>query len=176
MDFNNIINDIISFIASPPDAGWLVILKILVIVFFLILLVFIVIFTFWKTSWLKIRILLDFFEFFTYRPYGVKKLAKQWAKIMTRLASGLESEYKLAVIEADSMFDDILKKMGYSGETLGERLKKISSAILPNIEEIGQAHKIRNNIVHDPDFRLSLDEAKKALTIYEKALTELGAL
>jgi hypothetical protein len=66
--------------------------------------------------------------------------------------------------------------MGYVGETMGERMEKINVAVLPNIEDVWAAHKIRNNIVHDPDFRLSLDETKRAISIYEKALTDLGAL
>jgi len=74
------------------------------------------------------------------------------------------------------MLDDILKRMGYSGETLGERLNKLTIASLPNLEEAKEAHKIRNNIVHDPDYRLSLDEAKKTIETYERALTDLQAL
>ena len=172
MDFN-----IISFsnIIYPSFKGPLLIFKALFIGFSLILLICISLLIL-RTNWLKHLILQDFFEFFTYRPYGVRKLVKQWVKITGRLEAGLESEYKLAVIEADSMFDDILKRMGYGGETLGERLKQISPAVLPNVEELLEAHKIRNNIVHDPDYRLSLDEAKKAIAIYEKTLTDLGAL
>jgi hypothetical protein len=118
----------------------------------------------------------DIFEIFTYRAVGTKKLVRQWQKTRVRLETGLESEYKLAVIEADSTLDEILKKMGYVGETMGERMEKINVAVLPNIEDVWAAHKIRNNIVHDPDFRLSLDETKRAISIYEKALTDLGAL
>jgi hypothetical protein len=88
----------------------------------------------------------------------------------------LESEYKLAVIEADSVLDDILKRMGFAGQTLGERLEKLTSASLTNIEEVREAHKTRNNIVHDPNYRLSLDEARKLISIYEKALVDLQAL
>ncbi len=80
------------------------------------------------------------------------------------------------MIESDSTLDEVLKKMGYLGDTIGERLEKINVAVHPSVEEVRNAHKIRNNIVHDPDFRLNLDEAKKAISIYEKALTDLGAL
>lgn len=169
------INTITQFIVSPHFSGWLLALKILFIAFSCIFLIFI--FSgLLKTSWLKWRLLADLVEFFTYRPFGVKKLTKQWLAIAARLETGLESEYKLAVIEADSTFGDVLKAMGYGGETLGERLEKVTSAIVPNIEEVRQSHKIRNNIVHDPDYRLNLEETKKAITIYEKALIDLGAL
>jgi len=115
----------------------------------------------------------DMTEFLTYRPYGVKKIVKIWSKIKGRLESGSESEYKLAVIEADSILNDILERMGFKGETLGNRLKQVTTAILPSIEEVGEAHKIRNNIVHDPDYKLTLDQTQKALEIYERALRDL---
>lgn len=115
----------------------------------------------------------DMVEFLTYQSYGVKKIAKIWLKIKRRLEAGSESEYKLAVIEADSMLSDILEKMGFKGETLGNRLKQVTTDILPSIEETWEAHKIRNNIVHDPDYKLTLDQAQKALEIYEQALRDL---
>ncbi len=166
--------EIISWLISPTFSGWLLILKILFIVAVLILLGFII-FALAKTSWLKRLLIWDLVEFFSFRPYGVRKVVKAWAKITARLETGLESEYKLAVIEADSMLDDILKRMGFGGETLGERLEKLTAATLPNLEQIWEAHKIRNNIVHDPDYRLTLDEARRVLDIYEQALRDLQA-
>jgi len=88
----------------------------------------------------------------------------------------LESEAKLALIEADALLDETLKRLGYPGESLGERLEKLTVDILPNLEEIQKIHKIRNNIIHDPTYKLNLEEAKKALVIYEKALINLDVL
>ena len=166
--------EIISWLISPTFSGWLLILKILFIIVALILLGFII-FALAKTLWLKRMWIWDLVEFFSFRPYGVRKVVKAWAKITARLETGLESEYKLAVIEADSMLNDILKGMGFGGETLGERLERLTAATLPNLEQIWGAHKIRNNIVHDPDYRLTLDEARKVLGIYEQALRDLEA-
>jgi len=89
----------------PPEI--LLSLKILCIVIFLFFLV-IIFHSLRKSSWLRNRFLQDMTEFLTYRPYGVKKIVKIWSKIKGRLESGSESEYKLAVIEADSILNDIL--------------------------------------------------------------------
>jgi len=167
--------DILNYLTAPAQTTWFLILKIVFIIISLILFGFII-FILIKSNWLKRWLLWDLQEFFSQRPYGAVRIVKQWTKIASRLETGLESEYKLAVIEADSMLDDILKRMGYSGETLGERLNKLTIASLPNLEEAKEAHKIRNNIVHDPDYRLSLDEAKKTIETYERALTDLQAL
>ena len=166
--------NLIQYITSPPDFSWLPIVKFVFIGFSLLLSGFII-FTFFAGSWIEWLLLYDISEFFTYKPFGVRRLEKAWKKVLTRTETGLESEYKLAVIEADSMLDDVLKRMGFSGETLEERLGKLTVATLPNIEEIRGSHRIRNNIVHDPDYRLSLDESRKILGVYEQAFKDLQA-
>ena len=110
------------------------------------------------------------------KTYGLKKFIKEWKKIEERLDTGLESEAKLALIEADSLLDEALKRLGYPGESLGERLEKLAVDIMPNLSQVQEVHKIRNNIIHDPTYKLNLGEAKKALAIYEKALINLDVL
>ena len=105
-----------------------------------------------------------------------KKLTKKWNKIEKRLKSGQEAELKLAIIEADKFFDDILKRSGYLGKDMGERLKKINSSQMANIDDIWSAHKIRNNIVHDVDYKLTGSDTEKAIRTYKKALEELEVL
>ena len=129
-----------------------------------------------KTEWLKRRFLLDLTEFFTFKPYGVVKFSKKWEKIIKRFERGSESEIKLAILEADDLLNEILEKMGYPGETLGEKLKRVKKTILPNSEEILEAHKIKSDIVHDPSYFLSFEQAKKVLEIYERTLSELEAI
>jgi len=126
-----------------------------------------------KASWLKRRFLEDISEFSTNKPFGAKKPLKGWIKITKKLESGKESEYKLAIIEADNLLNNIFEKMGYKGETIEVKLKKLGPTILPDIDKIYQAHKVRNNIVYDPDYQLTLDQAKKAIDIYEKAFRDL---
>jgi hypothetical protein len=167
--------DILNYLATIEFTTPLLITKIIFIIFILFFFGFII-FALVRTFWLRRLILWDLQEFFTFRPYGVKKIEKQWLKIKVRLDTGLEGEYKLAVIEADLMLDDILKKMGYTGETLGERLGKLTAVSLPNLEVVKEVHQSRNNIVHDPDYRLPLDEARRIIEVYEKALTDLQAL
>ena len=167
--------DIFNFIVSPTFSGWFLFLKILFIIAGLVLFSFIV-FVLIKTSWLKKLIIWDWKEFFSYKPYGVRKVLKTWIKITKRLESGLESEYKLAVTEADSMLNDILKRMNFEGEVLTDRLDKLTSATIPNLEQVREAHNIRNSIIHNPDHKLSFEEAKKVLGIYEQAFRDLELL
>lgn len=165
-------NEIISFITSPEIAEILSVLKIIFIILSLLFIVGII-FLLLKNSWLKFRFLEGLTEFFIYRPFGVKRAFKQWLKITKRLETDREADYKLALLEADNLLDEILNKIGYKGESLGEKLKQLDPGTLPNLEEVWQAHKVRNNVVHDPDYRLSLEKAKKIMGIYEQALRDL---
>lgn len=166
------LGDIFDFIVNPPDEGIYLYLKVVFIIISLILLAG-TIPLFMLSDWRKHRFEADTTEFLTYRPFGAKKTFKQWAKVSKRLESGKEAEYKLAVIEVDSLLEESLEIMGYTGETMEERLEKVDSAILPNKEQILKARKIRNSIVHNPDYELTSDEAKKTAGIYEEALRSL---
>lgn len=105
-----------------------------------------------------------------------KRTARKWTKIEERLKSGQEAELKLAVIEADKFFDDVLKRCSYSGKDMGERLRKINASQISNINDIWQAHKIRNNIVHDINYKLTVIDAERAIKSFRKALEELEVL
>ncbi|MFH1175116.1 MAG: hypothetical protein V1698_00095 [bacterium] len=111
----------------------------------------------------------------------VKKIPKTrlkflWNKAQRRLAIRNESDYKMAVIEADKILDKLLQAMGYKGESLGERLKVLTPSQIKNIDGIWNAHRLRNRIVHNPDEKITLDEAEKAMEEYGKVLEELGVV
>lgn len=174
-DINQTISFITDFIFNPTSIGWVFVIKIILILVSLFLFGFII-FVLVKTTWLKRLVIWDLQEFFTRRPFGVLKIGKGWEGIEVRLETQMESEWKLALIEADKMLDDTLNRMGFGGQSLGERLERLTIATLPNLEEIKIAHKVRNNIIHDPTYKLILEEAKKIILIYKKALTDLEAL
>jgi len=167
--------EIISYLVSPLFPVWLAELKVIFLIFSFLFLIGIVYFLI-KTNWLRLFFLQDLIEFLTFRPYRLKRALKKWKKILSRLETGLESESKLALIEAEAILDETLKEMGYTGETLGERLKNVTSDILSNIEQVLEIHKICSDIRYDPTYKLSLDGARAAISIYEKALKDLEAI
>jgi hypothetical protein len=61
------------------------------------------------------------------------------------------------------------------GETLGERLKSAAYKY-PNIRQVWGAHRLRNQLVHDSAFELSLRQAKGALRDYQAALKTLNVM
>jgi len=99
-----------------------------------------------------------------------------WESMKARAASDNENERKLAIIAADSLIDKILESAGYAGENLGERLKQIESSDLDSLNDIWEAHKVRNRIAHEANIILSRDETIRAMNKYEKLLKELNYL
>ena len=141
-------------------------------IFFLFFVGFVLI----KSSYLHYLIITDLKEFFTYRALGMGRFTKEWQALLLRLETGRQEEYKLALIEADTMLDQTMKRVGYAGETLNEKLQKISLVILPNAKEVQEVHAMRDTIVHDPNFVLTLDQAKRAMNVYQKAFEDLDLI
>lgn len=106
-------------------------------------------------------------------PVEKDKNLEEWQKILARGSSDGENDRKLALIAADSLIEKILALAGYSGENLGEKLKNIEPSDLDSLQDLWEAHKIRNRIAHEADYKLSREEAIRALALYEKALREL---
>jgi len=95
-----------------------------------------------------------------------------WQKI--HIKSQVEDTWSLAVIEADKLLDQALKKKGYKGETMGERLVSAKS-ILSKRQLVWEAHKFRNQIVHE-EVKVTEKKVHAALHGFRIALKDLGAL
>ena len=102
--------------------------------------------------------------------------AKAWENVLLKIHSTNSSDWLLAVIEADSIVDDILKRMGLQGETMAERLQQLDSSKLASLQDVWDAHKIRNRVAHSPASMLRGGELAGAIEKYKKALKELGYL
>lgn len=95
-----------------------------------------------------------------------KELQKQCAKTET---------WALAVIQADSLLDEALKKKHFKGKTMGERLVSAQRS-LTNNDGVWFGHKLRNQLVHQSDVALREKDIKHALIGIGQALRDLGAI
>lgn len=107
--------------------------------------------------------------------FDVQAYQTKWLKIGNGLTKADTRSYNFSVLEADKLLDKALKEMGVPGQSMGEKLKKLGNR-LPNLNQIWYAHKLRNQIVHESDFQISYDDAKRALRIFRQALKNLGAI
>jgi hypothetical protein len=128
-----------------------------------------------KTGWVRSRI--SRVQDVVFKSDFTKKTVRTaWEDIQTHFFAGSDNDLKIAIIEADTLLDEALRESGIIGTNLGDRLKKVKTMRLPNIEDVWQAHKIRNRIAHEPDFALKRDLAERVLTVYEEAFAHLGYL
>lgn len=100
---------------------------------------------------------------------------ERWGKTLDYLFSQHSSDWKLAIIEADSMLDELLEQMGFKGDTLGDKLKSANQDTFQNLTIAWEVHTIRNRIAHEGlAFELSQHEAKRIITLYEKIFHSYG--
>ena len=94
--------------------------------------------------------------------------ANEWRKIRA------QRDGKHALLDADKLLHDVLSKKGYKGN-VGDQLKN-AKQLFTNLNDVWFAHKLRNQIAHELNMKLSLGDHQRALRIFEKALKDLGAM
>ena len=99
-------------------------------------------------------------------------LAHRWDNVTKHIDSPNQNDWKQAIIEADIILDEILTKMGYRGESIGEKLKRVSPGDFKSLDDAWEAHKVRNQIAHEPGYVLSQHEAKQVIGRFRKVFEE----
>jgi len=107
--------------------------------------------------------------------YGGAMTAR-WEEIIKHLDSTREAQWRMAIIEADKLMDEVLRRAGYPGGSLGEKLMNIKPGDLQTLQGLWEAHKVRNAIAHDINYFLRYSDAKRVIELYTQALKELQAL
>jgi len=105
----------------------------------------------------------------------INKYRSQWLGIERQLMRDQESSYHLVILNADKLLDQALRQSGVRGQTMGERMKA-AQATWSNANSVWTAHKIRNQIAHEPDVTVRYDDARRALSAYKQGLKDLGAI
>lgn len=167
------IKEFIYFISSPQLQDMLFPVKLVFVfcaMFFLVAIIYLML----NSSWLQYKFLEDVTEFFSWQSIGRREMQKQWDRIIKRTESGAESDYKLAIIDADDFLAEVLDNRGYEGDSFEETINQAGRLIAPILDDVLKAHEVRNSIVYNPDFKLSTDQAKKVLETYEAASKEIG--
>ena len=98
---------------------------------------------------------------------------QRWLELLARVRT--PEGMILAIIDADKLLDEALKRRHFKGKTMGERLVKAQRSISDN-DAVWYAHKLRNRLVHEPDVKLKKNEAQQALAGFKTGLKDLGAL
>jgi len=107
-----------------------------------------------------------------------KKLNQEYYQERWQALQGMlkdKATWPLAIIDADKLLDDALKRSKYRGKTMGERLVAAQRDISNN-DDVWFGHKLRNRLVHETNVKLTERMVKEALLGIRSALKDLGAL
>lgn len=101
----------------------------------------------------------------------------RWERVENYMTSLNPSDWKIAILEADNILDQVVERMGYQGTTLGERMKNIEASDFPYLDDAWTAHKTRNAIAHKgTDYEINRSDAEQTINIYHRIFKELGYL
>ena len=98
---------------------------------------------------------------------------KKWEKIQSLMNSHSVNDWRQAILEADIILEEMLDKMGYKGESAGDKLKQVEKSDFLTINKAWEAHKIRNKIAHvGSSYALSRDMAEDTIKLYTQVFEE----
>lgn len=104
-------------------------------------------------------------------PTGPKN--QRWERVKDLINSHNTNDWRQAIIEADIILEEMLDRMGYEGESIGDKLKQIEESDFVTLNKAWEAHKIRNHIAHrGGDFLFSKSEAERVIKLYEQVFEE----
>ena len=104
------------------------------------------------------------------------KARKEWEVVSYNLDSDDCQDYKKAVVNAEKLFDRVLKMANFSGSNMEDRLRRVPDKQLEFKDDIIWAHKLKRMISEDENFEVEHEEAKRAVYIFERTLKEFGVL
>jgi len=106
-------------------------------------------------------------------PATVDVSNRRWKNVQTLINSHNLNDWRQAIIESDIMLDEMLDKMGYHGNSIGDKLKQIEPSDFLTLNQAWEAHKVRNQIAHKGgNYILSRDEAEKVISLYSEVFKE----
>ena len=101
----------------------------------------------------------------------------RWTHVRALIEGTSPNDWRQAIIEADIILDDMLTRLGYVGDSIGEKLKKVNPAQFKTLQEAWEAHKIRNEIAHQgSEFLLTDHVAYRTIMQYENVFKEHGEI
>lgn len=101
------------------------------------------------------------------------KFEKKWKQL--QLFCRDKTTWRDAILAADRLLDEALKKRKYSGGSMGERLVS-AHKIFTDHDSVWQAHNLYKKLDGNPSLKPRESDVKNALLAFRQALRDLGAL
>lgn len=96
----------------------------------------------------------------------------KWSEIQAMADSG-PSGLKTALFEADKLLDYCMMGQGFTGDTMGDRLKSGGNRF-HNLNAVWSAHKLRNQLAHEVEVDTVAPQIKQAIDDLGHGIRDLG--
>jgi hypothetical protein len=104
-------------------------------------------------------------------------LNPKWKYILTLTESPNESDWRVAIMEADSLLEESFKERGLIGNTMAELLEEGKLNGYSNMQSAWDAHLIRNKIAHEGlDYPITQIESRRVIKLYQNVFEGLGVI
>ena len=97
----------------------------------------------------------------------------KWQELQAKLPD--KDHWAQAIIEADKLLDEALKKRRIKGKTMGERLVNVQKEFSDN-DSVWFGHKLSVRLRSNPDLPVRKHDVKRALLGLRQGLKDIGAL
>ena len=109
----------------------------------------------------------------TISAHDVPRTQLRWDRITSEINSDNEQHWRLAILEADIMLNELLDTLGYRGETMADKMRTVERADFNSIDLAWEAHRARNRIAHESsEVPISAREARRVIDLYTKVFRE----
>lgn len=104
---------------------------------------------------------------------GKKRENSRWVHVQELIRSNNPTDWRMAVLEADTILEEMTLALSIPGETLGERLKNVEPSDFLTVQKAWEAHKVRNQIAHQgSEFALDHRKAIATVKLFEEVFHE----
>ena len=108
---------------------------------------------------------------------SVSKTHLRWQRILEQGHSESEESWRLAILEADIMLNELLDARGYKGETMGDKMRQVERGDFNTIDLAWEAHRVRNKVAHEGAAHLlNVREVRRILGLYERVFREFKVI
>ena len=101
---------------------------------------------------------------------------KKWTDVLSHASSHNVNDWKIAILNADNLLDEVLIEKSYQGESMGDRLKAVNRADLKTLDLAWEAHKYRNRLAHGDAVEFNQHEVRRIISHFEKVFKEFGLI
>lgn len=100
----------------------------------------------------------------------------RWATLEA-MAGQDQVQKNQAIIQADMLIDSIMKEAGVEGATMGDRLKSLTGKMPREVyQQLWQAHKKRNELVHEHGSFVADWEIRQHLKSFRDAINQMRGM